>query len=69
MNEFDLMRIAKMRDIYGLYLWQNYESTVAYRYKVLMKNIISKSGLKAPIYASVDTPSDLLKFQTQVGFP
>lgn len=68
-NELDLIRAARIREILGLYLWQDYKSAIAYRDKFVMKTILSKVGIKTPQYSTVCTPSDLVDFQARVGFP
>lgn len=67
-HEYDLLRAAKLREFFGLE-GQNYQSALAYRNKILMKDILQKAGIKVPIFAPVSSPFDILDFTRKNGFP
>jgi phosphoribosylaminoimidazole carboxylase (NCAIR synthetase) len=43
--------------------------TVRYRDKVIMKELCGQHGIKIPIYAPVESSSDVISFTAQHGFP
>ncbi|MGN6104018.1 MAG: ATP-grasp domain-containing protein [Kofleriaceae bacterium] len=65
-SEFDLLRAAKLRDLLGIE-GQRYESALAFRNKLRMKDIASAAGLAVPAYRRVDTPADVFAFVEEHG--
>jgi biotin carboxylase len=67
-HEYDLLRAAKLREFFGLE-GQNYQSALAFRNKIVMKDILQKAGIKVPNYSSVNSPFDIMDFARKNGFP
>jgi biotin carboxylase len=66
-SEFDLLRAARLRDHLGI-AGQNYESALAFRDKVRMKQLLAAGGIAVPKFRLVETPLDLLTFIEEHGF-
>ena len=67
-HEYDLIRAARLREFFGLE-GQTCQSALAFRNKVLMKDILQKAGIKVPNFISVNSPFDILEFTRRNGFP
>jgi hypothetical protein len=67
-GELGILRAARLRAEFGL-RGQSMASAVAYRDKVVMKDLIARAGIRVPRYRAVDAPSDLLGFVRDVGLP
>jgi ATP-grasp domain len=68
MSEYDILRAARLREFLGV-PGQDYQSALAFRDKVVMKDYWSAVSLPVTPYASVDTGTDLLEFAARHGFP
>lgn len=68
LNEFDLLRAAKLREMLGL-PGQDVASAEAFRDKLLMKKFAQKAGVKVAEAAKVSQPLDVLQFVTLHGLP
>lgn len=66
-SEFDLLRAGRLRDWLGI-PGQGYESALAFRDKVRMKEIARAAGIDVPAFRRVETPADLLSFVEEHGF-
>lgn len=66
--EYDMLRAAKLREHLGL-AGQGYESTLAFRDKVKMKERLAAAGIPVPRFRRVDTPLDVLAVVEQCGLP
>lgn len=67
-SEFDIFRAAKIRDVLGL-KGQKTESALAFRDKVMMKDILSANGIDVPAYRKVESAIDIYDFVMQHDFP
>jgi len=67
-GELGILRAARLRAELGV-RGQSVGSALAYRDKVVMKDLVSRAGIRVPRYRAVDSPSDLLGFVRDVGFP
>ncbi len=67
-NEFDLMRAAKLREILGL-PGQNVASAHAFRDKILMKDYAKAVDVVTPTFARVSDPLDVMAFVKANGLP
>ncbi|MFF7635727.1 acetyl-CoA carboxylase biotin carboxylase subunit family protein [Kitasatospora sp. NPDC008050] len=67
-SEDDVVRAARLRDRLGL-TGQDGSSALAYRDKVVMKQLARAAGLAVPAFAAVDDPLDLLDFIDAQGYP
>jgi hypothetical protein len=67
-HEYDLLRAAKLREFFGLE-GQNYQSALAFRNKIVMKDILKKAGIKVPNFSSINSPLDIFNFTRKNGFP
>ena len=67
-SEDDVLRAARLRDRLGL-AGQSVESAVAYRDKLVMKQLAARAGIAVPEFAAVDRPADLLDFAAGHGLP
>ncbi|WP_018588822.1 ATP-grasp domain-containing protein [Salinispora arenicola] len=67
-NEFDLERAAALREILGI-PGQTTESALAFRDKLVMKDLARRAGLGVPAAAPIDVATDLLLFADRHGFP
>lgn len=67
-HEYDLLRAARLREFFGLE-GQTCQSALAYRNKILMKDILQRAGIKVPVFAPVNSPFDILGFTRRNGFP
>lgn len=67
-HEYDLLRAAKIRDFFHLE-GQSYHSALAFRDKILMKNLLLKAGIQVPSFARINSPIDILEFAQVNGFP
>lgn len=66
--EHDILRAGKLRSVLKLE-GQSYESAVAFRDKVIMKDIASKNGINTPTYRSIFSPLDAYTFMRDNTFP
>ncbi|MDF9495343.1 ATP-grasp domain-containing protein [Bacillus cereus] len=67
-NELDLLRAANLRDYLAI-MGQNWESAIAYRNKVKMKEILSDKGVSVPKFKQIETPLDVINFVQENGYP
>ncbi len=67
-HEYDMLRAAKIRDFFHLE-GQNYQSAIAFRDKILMKNLLQKADIKVPLFERINNPMDILTFSKTYGFP
>ncbi|MBW8308162.1 MAG: ATP-grasp domain-containing protein [Candidatus Paracaedibacteraceae bacterium] len=67
-GESDLIRAASLRSYLNLE-GQSYESALAFRDKFIMKEEVSKAGIKTPEYSLINSTIDLLNFVDRVGYP
>jgi len=67
-GEAGILRAARLRAELGI-AGQSVTSALAYRDKVVMKDLIVRAGLRVPRYRAVDSPGDLIGFVRDVGFP
>ncbi|MBM7702281.1 ATP-grasp domain-containing protein [Metabacillus iocasae] len=67
-SEYDIYRAAKIRDFVGI-KGQSSESALAFRNKVVMKNILEKTNIAVPTYREIDSAIDLYEFVQNNGFP
>lgn len=67
-GELGILRAARLRAELGV-PGQSVSSALAYRDKVVMKDLVGRAGVRVPRYRAVDGPSDLLGFVREVGFP
>lgn len=67
-SELDLLRAARLREVLGV-PGQTYESALAYRDKVVMKQRVRAAGLSVPRFAAVHEPSDVVAFVRSHGLP
>lgn len=68
LSEYDILRAARLREFLGL-PGQDYESALAFRDKVVMKDYWAAASLPITPYTAVDTATDLLEFAARHGFP
>ncbi len=66
--ERDILRAAKIRQFLGI-SGQSWESALAFRNKVKMKQILSEAGIQVPPFRPVETAVDLYEFTEQYGYP
>jgi hypothetical protein len=67
-QERDLIRAARLREYLGL-PGQSVESTLAYRNKVRMKEMVRRAGVEFADFQTLDSPLDLYRFALDNGFP
>ncbi|WP_327070956.1 ATP-grasp domain-containing protein [Kitasatospora sp. NBC_01250] len=67
-SEQDVLRAARLRARLGL-PGQSPASAIAYRDKVLMKQLARQAGLPVPAFTAVDSAMDLMEFIDTVGYP
>ena len=67
-DEEDILRAALLREDLGLE-GQSWESALAFRDKVRMKEVLAQQGLKVPSFQGVSSFEDLLAFSQKEGFP
>ncbi|MDM5248467.1 hypothetical protein [Lysinibacillus sp. G4S2] len=65
-GEYDLLRAGKLRDLLGIQ-GQTWESALAYRDKVTMKNIASEHGIPVPEYKRIHTSFELIRTGGKAG--
>jgi hypothetical protein len=68
LSEYDIIRAARLRGFLGV-TGQSYESAIAFRDKVSMKDCWAASGVPVTPYAALETATDLLEFSGEHGFP
>ncbi|QQE79737.1 hypothetical protein [Alicyclobacillus sp. SO9] len=68
LSELDLLRAAKLRSMLGI-IGQQYESALAFRNKIVMKNLASKAGVAVPPFTALEGQMDLLEFRSKYGLP
>lgn len=66
-SEYDLLDLARLRDSFGL-KGQKEQSALAFRDKVVMKDIVSKV-IKTPFYKRLENKFDVWSFVNKHGFP
>lgn len=66
--EYDMVRAGALRQYLGLQ-GQTYESSLAFRNKVVMKEKLSQAGFKIPPYMATNSGLDLIRFSDKHGFP
>jgi hypothetical protein len=67
-SEFDIYRAAKIREYLGIN-GQGIESAMAFRDKVVMKNILHEKGIEVPPFKQIDTSTDIYEFVSKHNFP
>lgn len=67
-REFDMLRAARVRELLDL-PGQRVRETELFRDKYLMKREAQRCGLKVPLFAKVDTVTELMSFLTTVNYP
>ncbi|RNC97246.1 ATP-grasp domain-containing protein [Lysinibacillus halotolerans] len=67
-SESDIERAAQLREYLNID-GQNVESAIAFRNKVVMKDILLKAGIRVPKYKKVENPLDLVGFVKENGYP
>ncbi|MED0738645.1 ATP-grasp domain-containing protein [Aneurinibacillus thermoaerophilus] len=67
-SEYDLIRAARLREKFCI-RGQRVESALAFRNKVLMKQLAAKGGVEVPTFRSVNSSIDLFEFIEENGFP
>jgi hypothetical protein len=67
-SEFDLLRAAKLRQRLGL-PGQSPASALAFRDKILMKELVAKAGLRVPRARRVHNAVDVIEFVEEHGYP
>ncbi len=65
--EFDLIRAAQLRELFGI-TGQNVKSATAFRNKVIMKDY-ARQAVQIPAYANIETPLDVITFIDTNGYP
>lgn len=65
-SEFDLLRAGKLRDLLHIE-GQTYESALAFRDKLRMKELARAAGLAVPAFRRVQTPADVFDFVEEHG--
>ncbi|MFH8579808.1 ATP-grasp domain-containing protein [Streptomyces zaomyceticus] len=68
LSEFDLLRAARLRDLLGL-RGQNEESAIAFRDKLVMKDLLREAGVPLAPYAPAADATSLIRFTQEHGFP
>ncbi|MEU7583936.1 ATP-dependent carboxylate-amine ligase [Streptomyces sp. NPDC041068] len=66
--ESDLLRAARLRELLGV-PGQDFASTLAFRDKIHMKNLVRRSGIEVPEFAPIRVVLDLLGFVREHGYP
>lgn len=67
-NEWDVLRAAALREMFNVE-GQNFTSALAFRDKVIMKDILSKKGIRVPPYQKLRGTVDVLSFVSIHGYP
>ncbi|WP_052663433.1 ATP-grasp domain-containing protein [Psychromicrobium lacuslunae] len=67
-SEMDVLRAARLRERLGL-PGQSVPSAIAYRDKLLMRQLLQKAGVPIPAFSALDNPSDLLSFIERANGP
>jgi len=67
-HEFDIDVAAKIREKYGI-PGQSVESALAFRNKVVMKEYLSKKGIRTPRFMQIDNYEKLMEFKNKEGYP
>ena len=67
-SEFDLIRAGRLRDRWKIQ-GQGYDSAIAFRDKLVMKQFAERGDIKVPASRRVDTAVDILEFVEQHGYP
>lgn len=67
-SETDILRAAQLRDRFKL-KGQNYESALAFRDKVRMKQILADAGIRVPRFSRARSALDVITFIEKKGFP
>ncbi|MCW7762561.1 ATP-grasp domain-containing protein [Photorhabdus luminescens] len=68
MSEWDQIRAGRLRELMGI-RGTNEATALAYRDKLLMKNILHKAGIKVTSYQAVSNILELIGFIKVVGYP
>ena len=67
-HEYDLLRAARLREFFNIE-GQSYQSAIAYRDKILMKQFLQEAGVKVPPFSRVNSPLDIIEFARKNDFP
>eukprot|EP01125_Pyxidicula_operculata_P004182 TRINITY_DN1613_c0_g1_i1.p1 TRINITY_DN1613_c0_g1~~TRINITY_DN1613_c0_g1_i1.p1 ORF type:complete len:459 (-),score=77.92 TRINITY_DN1613_c0_g1_i1:696-2036(-) len=67
--EEDMLRTARLRTYFGIKHGQDYESTLRFRDKVIMKQILSEAGINVPHFAVIENAFNLYDFIQKHGYP
>jgi biotin carboxylase len=67
-GEADVIRSAQLRELLGL-PGQHTASAMAFRNKVIMKDLLRGTGVRLPVYRMVDSAYTVLRFVEQHGYP
>jgi hypothetical protein len=68
LSEPDIIRGGRARDYFSI-PGQSYYSALAFRDKILMKEILKEKGIKVPIYSKVDSIFDVIEFIEKNAYP
>lgn len=68
LSEFDLIRAAGLREKYG-FDGQSIQSAIAFRDKIVMKEIISEAHINTPFYTPVASYLDIERFIKKHNYP
>lgn len=66
--ECDLLRASQLREYLGLD-GQSYQSALAFKDKIAMKNIVFQAGFNTPFYKEIYSGIDLIRFVDEQGYP
>ncbi len=67
-SEYDIVRSARLRDRFGIG-GQGYQSALAYRDKVRMKELAQAGGIAVPAFRAIETALDVIEFIEEHGYP
>lgn len=67
-DEEDILRAGRLRTLLDLE-GQNYESALAFRDKIVMKEILAKKGIVVPPFRALNNYSDFIEFVQSHNFP
>ncbi|HEX2581655.1 MAG TPA: hypothetical protein VHL08_06740 [Dongiaceae bacterium] len=68
LSEFDILRAARLREHFGI-SGQTVASAIAFRDKVVMKDILADKGLPVTQYQPLDSIGQVIDFRDEYGFP
>lgn len=68
LSESDIVRAASIREYLNI-PGQSLESAIAFRNKIIMKDILKAARIRVPVYREVEFPQDFWEFAKEIGFP